>query len=87
MVDSTAPASVAAEEESLPTEHGNSQFTRDVAHSTMVNHGNSYTEKIPGLGDEDTAPPDVEDVFGSHHFKTGERQGSAWLCPSRQFFH
>ena len=73
-VDSTVPTSVEAEEERLANAHGNFQVTRDVAHSTMVVHGDRHTEETPDPGElSDEAPPrpDVEDAFKSHHSNTG----------------
>ena len=73
-VDSIVPTSVEAGEERLPNAHGNAQVTRDVAHSATVAHEDRYTEKTPDpgeLGDEAPPRPNVEDVSGSHHSKTG----------------
>jgi hypothetical protein len=73
-VDPTVPTSVEGEEERLPNAHGNFQVNREDNHSAMVDHGDRDKEKTPDpgeLGDGAPPRPDVEDIFGSHHSKTG----------------
>jgi len=77
-VDSTVPTSVESEEERLPNTHGNSPVARDVAHSAIMEHGDSYSKAsaLGELGDEASPRLDVENVFVPHRSKIGGEQHS-----------